>query len=76
VLLGIVKPDPGSEVELDGRPLAGETKARSRDQVRAVQIVFQNSALNRRHSVRRLVGRRCSSCPASAAVRGRRGCSS
>ena len=59
VLLGIVKPDAGSDVELDGRPLAGETKARSRDQVRAVQIVFQNpdSALNRRHSVRRLVGR-------------------
>ena len=40
-------------------PLAGRTRKRNRDQVKAVQIVFQNpdSALNRRHSVRRLVGR-------------------
>jgi peptide/nickel transport system ATP-binding protein len=59
VLLGIVEPDAGAEVELDGRPLAARTKARNRDQVKAVQIVFQNpdSALNRRHTVRRLVGR-------------------
>ena len=35
------------------------TRKRSRDQVKAIQIVFQNpdSALNRRHSVRQLVGR-------------------
>jgi len=59
VLLGIVEPDPGSALSLDGTPLAGKTRTRSRDQVKAVQIVFQNpdSALNRRHSVRRLVGR-------------------
>jgi peptide/nickel transport system ATP-binding protein len=59
VLLGIVDADDGSQVELDGQPLAGRTHDRSREQVKAVQIVFQNpdSALNRRHTVRRLVGR-------------------
>ena len=59
VLLGIVEADEGSALTLDGMPLAGRTRKRNRDQVKAVQIVFQNpdSALNRRHSVRRLVGR-------------------
>jgi peptide/nickel transport system ATP-binding protein len=59
VLLGIVEPDQGSVMELDGKPLAGRTHKRSRDQVKSIQIVFQNpdSALNRRHSVRRLIGR-------------------
>ena len=59
VLLGITAPDEGTVVELAGQPLAGHTPQRSREQVKAIQIVFQNpdSALNRRHSVRRLVGR-------------------
>ena len=59
VLLGITAPDEGTVVELAGQPLAGHTPKRSREQVKAIQIVFQNpdSALNRRHSVRRLVGR-------------------
>ena len=59
VLLGIVEPDVGATVALDGVPLASRTRKRGREQVKAVQIVFQNpdSALNRRHSVRRLVGR-------------------
>ncbi|HUZ84880.1 MAG TPA: oligopeptide/dipeptide ABC transporter ATP-binding protein, partial [Gaiellales bacterium] len=59
LLLGISEADPGSVLELDGVPLAGRTPQRGRDQVKAIQIVFQNpdSALNRRHSVRRLVGR-------------------
>jgi peptide/nickel transport system ATP-binding protein len=59
VLLGIVEADPGGEIALDGEPLAGKTHARNRDQVKAVQIVFQNpdAALNRRHTVRRLIGR-------------------
>ena len=58
-LLGIVEPDHGSSLSLDGAPLAGVTRKRNRDQVKAIQIVFQNpdSALNRRHSVRQLVGR-------------------
>jgi peptide/nickel transport system ATP-binding protein len=70
VLLGIVEPDEGATVALDGSPLASRTHKRSRDQVKAVQIVFQNpdSALNRRHSVRRLVGRSLSKL---AGLRGR-----
>jgi peptide/nickel transport system ATP-binding protein len=59
VLLGLTAPDPGSEVALDGSAVAGDARGRTREQVKALQIVFQNpdSALNRRHSVRRLVGR-------------------
>ena len=59
LLLGIVEADQGSTIELDGKPLAGTTQKRSTDQVKSIQIVFQNpdSALNRRHSVRRLIGR-------------------
>jgi peptide/nickel transport system ATP-binding protein len=59
LLLGLSEPDAGSTVELDGKPLAGRIGKRDTDQVRAVQIVFQNpdSALNRRFSVRRIIGR-------------------
>jgi peptide/nickel transport system ATP-binding protein len=59
VLLGLTAPDEGSTVELDGEPLAPRTVKRDPNQVRAIQIVFQNpdSALNRRFSVRRIVGR-------------------
>jgi peptide/nickel transport system ATP-binding protein len=59
VLLGLAEPDSGSLVELDGKPLPGRTDQRSPEQVKALQIVFQNpdSALNRSHSVRSLVGR-------------------
>ncbi len=57
-LLGIVEPTTGA-VELDGRPLAPRLGKRSRREIRALQIVFQNpdSALNRRHSVRRILRR-------------------
>ena len=59
VLMGLTAPDAGSSVELDGRALAYLTKQRSAGEQKALQIVFQNpdSALNRRHSVRRLIGR-------------------
>jgi peptide/nickel transport system ATP-binding protein len=59
VLLGLTAPDEGSTLELDGEPLAGKVEQRSREQVRSLQIVFQNpdGALNRRHSVRRIIGR-------------------
>ena len=57
-LLGIVEPTAGT-VELDGRELPGLLGKRNRDDVRALQIVFQNpdSALNRRHSIRKLLRR-------------------
>jgi peptide/nickel transport system ATP-binding protein len=59
VLLGLVPPDEGGTVELDGAPLGPTVRARGREQLKALQIVFQNpdSALNRRHSVRRLITR-------------------
>ncbi|MGH3023043.1 MAG: dipeptide ABC transporter ATP-binding protein [Gaiellaceae bacterium] len=59
VLLGLTAPDPDSTVELDGEPLAPRIVKRDAEQVRALQTVFQNpdSALNRRSSVRRIVGR-------------------
>ena len=50
---------PGTTVELDGERLAPRLARREREEVRAVQIVFQNpdSALNRRFSARRILGR-------------------
>ena len=59
VLLGLIPPDPGSVVTLEGEPLAPSARRRPLAQLRALQIVFQNpdSALNRRHSVRRLISR-------------------
>jgi peptide/nickel transport system ATP-binding protein len=59
VLLGLTAPDTGSTVELAGERLAPRIVRRSNEQVRALQTVFQNpdSALNRRASVRRIIGR-------------------
>ena len=59
VLLGLTAPDQGSTVELEGRPLEPRIVKRDFEQVRALQTVFQNpdSALNRRASVRRIIGR-------------------
>jgi peptide/nickel transport system ATP-binding protein len=58
-LLGITTPDGGSIVEFDGEPLPSRISHRTNEQIRALQIVFQSpdSSLNRRHSVRRIVGR-------------------
>jgi peptide/nickel transport system ATP-binding protein len=59
VLLGIIPPDEGAELELDGHELAPLASKRATSDQKALQIVFQNpdSALNRRHSVRTLIGR-------------------
>ena len=58
-ILGLLTPDTGSRIVFDGEPLAGNTATRSRDQVKSIQIVFQNpdSALNRAHSVHRMLSR-------------------
>jgi peptide/nickel transport system ATP-binding protein len=55
-LLGIVEPTTGI-VALGGTAVSGRYKKRSREELRAMQIVFQNpdSALNRRHSVQRIL---------------------
>jgi peptide/nickel transport system ATP-binding protein len=57
VLLGLTAPDGGSVIELDGAPLAARADGRSRAELQAMQIIFQNpdSALNRRHSVHHIV---------------------
>ncbi len=57
-LLGIIPPTSGAAL-LDGRELAPTLGKRSSDDLRALQIVFQNpdSALNRRHPVRRILRR-------------------
>jgi peptide/nickel transport system ATP-binding protein len=57
-LLGLVAPTTGT-VELGGRTLPPQLSKRTREDVRALQIVFQNpdSALNRRHTVRRILRR-------------------
>jgi peptide/nickel transport system ATP-binding protein len=59
IVLGLTAPDAGSQLELDGTELASRVEKRPAQQVRALQIVFQNpdSALNRRFSVRRIIGR-------------------
>jgi len=59
LLLGLLPPDQGGVVRLDAKPLPPLLEARTEDQVKALQIVFQNpdSALNRAHSVRRIIGR-------------------
>jgi peptide/nickel transport system ATP-binding protein len=59
LLLGLTQPDEGSVVELDGEPLAAELGGRDHEQVRAIQIVFQNpdAALNRRFSAHRTIAR-------------------
>lgn len=58
-LLGLIAHDEGGYMALDGAVLESDVHRRSSDQIKALQIVFQNpdSALNRSHTVRRLIGR-------------------
>jgi peptide/nickel transport system ATP-binding protein len=57
-LLGLVAPTAGT-VEVDGRKVPPRLGQRSQEDVQALQIIFQNpdSALNRRHTVRRILRR-------------------
>jgi peptide/nickel transport system ATP-binding protein len=59
LLLGLTAPDEGSVAELNSRSLPPTISQRSGEDVRALQIIFQDpdSALNRRHSVRRILNR-------------------
>ncbi len=58
LLVGLDAPDAGGAVRLDGEALAALAGGRGRPALKAVQLVFQNpdSALNRAHRVRRIVG--------------------
>jgi peptide/nickel transport system ATP-binding protein len=59
LLLGLLEPDPGGRIILEGHIVEPSLERRSRQQVKAMQIVFQNpdSALNRSHAVSRIIGR-------------------
>jgi peptide/nickel transport system ATP-binding protein len=60
LLLGVLAPDPGGgTIEFDGVPLRPHVTRRTGAQIDGLQIIFQNpdSALNRAHSARRLIGR-------------------
>jgi len=59
LLLGLLPPDPGGTIRLDAEQLPALLDRRSEAQVKALQIIFQNpdSALNRAHSIRNIVGR-------------------
>ena len=59
LLLGLNRPDPGGTILLDGVALGPNLASRSRKQRQAIQIIFQNpdSALNRAHRVRYILGR-------------------
>jgi peptide/nickel transport system ATP-binding protein len=59
LLLGLVAPDDPESIALDGKPLTAKIDARSPQEIKALQIVFQNpdSALNRSRSVKSLIGR-------------------
>lgn len=59
LLLGLSSPDAGSAVELCGEALPASADDRTLEQLKAMQMVFQNpgSALNRSKTVRRLLGR-------------------
>jgi peptide/nickel transport system ATP-binding protein len=58
-VIGLAAPDAGSEIDLEGTRLPSLVGRRSRAQVSAIQMVFQNpdASLNRRHSVRQILGR-------------------
>jgi peptide/nickel transport system ATP-binding protein len=58
-ILGLISPDPGSAIAIDREPAAAALAERPLQQVKTLQIVFQNpdSALNRSHPVRCLIGR-------------------
>ncbi|AHE54426.1 ABC transporter ATP-binding protein [Sphingomonas sanxanigenens] len=59
MLLGLVGPDDGGAILLDGKSLPARARRRARAQLKSLQMVFQNPglALNRSHRVRHLIGR-------------------
>jgi peptide/nickel transport system ATP-binding protein len=58
-ILGIERPDTGSGLALDSKPLEGRSTDRPTEDKRSIQMVFQNpeSALNRGWTARRILAR-------------------
>jgi peptide/nickel transport system ATP-binding protein len=59
LLLGLIPPDSSGHIMLSGKAVESTLEDRSREEVKALQIVFQNpdSALNRSHRISRIIGR-------------------
>jgi len=59
LLLGLIAPDAGARIELDGEPLAPRVSQRHTGQLKALRLVFQHpdASLNRALAVSQLVGR-------------------
>ena len=58
-IIGMHAPDVGSTLQLMTEPLGPVAHKRTREQIRSIQIVFQNpdSALNPKFAVKRIIGR-------------------
>ena len=59
LLLGLMRPDAQSVIELDGRKLAALATQREPTELEALQIIFQNpdAALNRSQTIKRIITR-------------------
>jgi peptide/nickel transport system ATP-binding protein len=59
ILVGLTEADSVDAFEIDGEDVARAAGRRARAQAQTLQMVFQNpdAALNRRHRVRRIIGR-------------------
>ena len=70
LLLGLLAPDDGARIVLDGKPLDSLLTERSLDDVKSLQIIFQNpdSALNRAHQIRHIIGRAIQRLSTSAGI--------
>ena len=70
LLLGLEKPDTPGSIAIDDVVLADNVTRRSAQQIRALQVVFQNpdSALNRSWTVRQLINRSIVKLSAGAAA--------
>lgn len=59
LLLGLLRPDDGTKIVVEGKSLEPLLAERTLDDVKSLQIIFQNpdTALNRAHSIRRIISR-------------------
>lgn len=70
LILGLLPPDEGSKIALEGKTLNPVLTGRSLDDVKSLQIIFQNpdTALNRAHPIRHIIGRAIQRLSMSAGV--------